>query len=150
MFLSACIKAPDFPDEPVIAYIGINKDTLIQNSLNSDSIFLKFSFTDGDGDFGTNPTDPIQNIILLDTRTGETHDRFKSPVIPKQGTNNGIKGEVTLRVFTTCCLFPEGFVPCDAPPQIPTDTLSFEIYITDQAGNESNHIISQSIILKCD
>ena len=145
-----CVNAPNYPDEPVIEFLEFSKDSLFQGSLNSDSLFLKFSFTDGDGDFGNEADDTEQNIFIIDNRTGLFHDQFKSPLIPKQGSNNGIVGEVTIRLFTTCCLFPEGIPACDNPPQYPYDTLSFEIFVVDRAGNESNHIVTEDLILICD
>lgn len=123
---------------------------MTQNSLNTDSIFVKFSFKDGDGDIGLEPDVFERNIFIIDNRTGDTYDAFKAPVIPEQGASKGISGEVTLRLFTTCCLFPDNIPPCESPPQYPTDELTLDIYIKDRAGNESNHITTTPITLFCD
>jgi len=123
---------------------------MIQNSLNTDSIFVKFSFKDGDGDIGLEPDVFERNIFIIDNRTGDTYDAFKAPVIPEQGASKGISGEVTLRLFTTCCLFPDNIPPCESPPQYPTDMLTLDIYIKDRAGNESNRITTTPITLFCD
>lgn len=147
--LKACINAPDYPDEPVIEYIGVSKSSMIQDNLNTDSLFLYFSFTDGDGDLGHNPNDTSRNVFIRDLRTGNIQDRFKSPYIPEEGIGNGISGDMQLLLYTTCCLFPNNIPPCSAPSQYPIDTLIYEIYIKDRAGNVSNTITTEPIILRC-
>ncbi|WP_235295697.1 hypothetical protein [Portibacter marinus] len=146
----SCINAPDYPVEPEIEYIGISKNTLEQNSLNTDSLFLTFSFTDGDGDLGHQPDDTSRNIFIRDLRTGNFQDKFKSPYIPEEGIGNGITGDIELLLFTTCCLFPDPSIPpCSAPDQYPLDTVIYEIFIKDRAGNESNRIQTEPIIIRC-
>jgi len=147
--LGSCINAPDYPDEPFIEYIGISKATLNQNSLNTDSLFLNFSFTDGDGDLGHNPEDTSRNIFIKDLRTGKFQDKFKSPFIPEEGIGNGITGDIRLLLFTTCCLFPDNIPPCSAPQQYPLDTVVYEVSLRDRAGNLSNKILTEPIVIRC-
>lgn len=145
----SCTKPPDYPDEPVITFQSLSKDTLLQSDLNSDSVFISFSYTDGDGDLGFSDRDTNQSVFLVDTRSGFIQDRFKLPQIPDQGTANGIFGTVKMLVYTTCCTFPNGIPPCSAPSQFPTDTVRYEIYMVDRAGNQSNSIITPPITLLC-
>jgi hypothetical protein len=146
----ACSKPPQYPDEPVIEFINLSKDTLSQSDLNTDSLFVRISYTDGDGDLGFSDKDTSQSIFIIDTRSGFIQDRFKIPQIPDQGTANGIFGEMRILLFTTCCIFPQGIPPCSSPRQFPTDTVVYEIYIVDRAGNESNRIQTTPITLLCD
>lgn len=145
----SCINAPDYPDEPVIEYIGISKNTLNQNNLNTDSVYLYFSFTDGDGDLGHAARDTFRNVFIVDTRTGNIQDRFKTPFIPLEGVGNGITGDIELLMYTTCCLFPDNIPPCSEPEQYPLDTIVYEVYLRDRAGNESNKITTEPIVLSC-
>lgn len=147
--LWSCSTPPDYPDEPVITFERISKDTLRQSDLNIDSLFLTFSYTDGDGDLGFSDSDTSQSIFVIDSRTGFIQDRYKLPEIPDQGTANGIFGEVKLMLYTTCCLFPQGIPPCSRPQAYPTDTVTFEVYMVDRAGNHSNTITTPPIILLC-
>lgn len=149
IIINSCTIAPDYPDEPVIEYIGVSKATLDQGNLNTDSLFVYFSFTDGDGDLGQQATDTTRNIFIIDSRTGNVQDKFKSPFIPEEGIGNGITGDVELLVYTTCCLFPDNTPPCEAPEKYPLDTIVYEIYMKDRAGNISNRIQSEPIILRC-
>lgn len=148
--LLACTNSPDFPISPVLEYVGASKTSMVQNSLNTDSIFIQINFTDGDGDIGDDADDLKQNLFLRDNRTGQFYDQFRIPEIPQQGAANGISGEVTIRLFTTCCLFPDGIPPCQAPPQYPTNELTIDIWLVDRAGNMSNIVTTDPIILLCD
>ena len=51
--LVTCIQPPDYPDIPELELIGLTKDTVMQSSLNEDSIIVVLSFTDGDGNIGS-------------------------------------------------------------------------------------------------
>lgn len=149
-FIVSCVQSPGFSDVPEIEFIGLSENSMIQSSLNSDSLFLKFSFTDGDGDIGFDNSTIDQNIFIIDNRTGDRYEAFKAPKIPEQGASKGISGEVTVRLFTTCCLFPDNIPPCERPPQFRTDTMTLDIFIVDREGNTSNTVTSSPIILFCD
>jgi hypothetical protein len=146
----SCVSAPDYPDEPFIEFMGMDKTSMVQNTVNSDSVFVFISFTDGDGDLGYGVTDTMTNVFIRDSRSGFIQDRFKTPEVPPEGANNGISGTLRILLYTTCCIFPEGIPPCAAPDQFPTDTLHYEIFLKDRAGNESNIIRTSDIILFCD
>ena len=145
----ACAADPGFSDTPEISFISFSKDTLIQNSLNTDSIEMVISFRDGDGDIGSGRDGITENIIVTDVRTGVIFDRFKIPDIPVSGVNSGIEGELTMKVFTTCCIFPDQTPPCFAPPTFPTNELQFDIEMKDDSGNISNKIRTGTITLLC-
>ncbi len=145
----SCTQPPDYPDEPVITFERTSRDSMIQGSQNQDSITIHFSYTDGDGDLGNE--DETFDVFVRDSRFPELdYATFILPFIPPRGTGNGISGEVSLVVFTSCCIFPPGTFPaCDNPAEFPRDTLQFEIFILDRSGNESNHIMTDDIILRC-
>ena len=145
--LGACIKAPDYPIEPVIELLGITSDTMIQDNFNSDSTIVVISFTDGDGDIGS---DNNLNVFVTDLRDNFVSDQYRIPRLDKPGSSNGISGELSITLYTTCCTYPNGAPPCEPSSQFPTNTLSYEIYMLDQAGHKSNIIRTPPIILKCD
>ena len=149
IILDSCIIAPDYPITPVIEYVGISKNSMKQSAINTDSIILTFTFTDGDGDLGQDARDTTRNVFIIDTRDGNIQDQFKSPYIPEEGIGNGISGDMQLTIYTTCCIFPDGIIPCTTDSPYLTDTLSYEVYIKDRAGNKSNIIITEPIILRC-
>lgn len=147
--IGSCLEPPDFADVPSISFIGMSKDSLMQGVFEEDSLRLRFSFEDGDGDIGRENNTPENNVFLLDTRTGQLDNSFGIPFIPQQGSSNGIEGTVELVIYSTCCIFPNGQDPCQTDPNFPYDTLQYEIYIVDRAGNESNRITTSAIRLIC-
>lgn len=143
--VSACIKKPDFPIEPKIEFVGLSDNIMVQNSFNTDSIVVTFSFTDGDGDIGDDTT----NIFVIDQRDGFQAAAFSINDIPEEGASRGIEGEISITIYTTCCIFPDGTPPCTGSLTYPSDTLIYEIYMVDRAGNESNRITTSPITLLC-
>lgn len=145
----ACVSDPNFAVEPKLEYIGISKNQMNQNSLNTDSLFLRFTFIDGDGDIGSESSGAL-NLFLTDTRTGRTYDSYKLPTIPVLGASKGVTGEVTVQVYTTCCIFPDPTIPeCESPDAYPMDTLTLDIQLMDRSMNASNIITSEPIIIFC-
>jgi len=120
-----------------------------QNSLNTDSLFITIGFKDGDGDIGSTPDESNDNIVVIDNRTQEIFDRYKIPEISEQGSQNGIEGDITIKLFTTCCIFPEPIPPCVNPVQYPENDISFSIFMIDDSGNNSDTISTPSITLLC-
>jgi hypothetical protein len=144
----SCVIAPDYPIEPVLTYSGISKNTIVQGVSNTDSLYISVEFTDGDGDLGNEDENKF-NVFLIDKRTGNLQDKFITPYVPPAGASNGISGEMQILVYTTCCFFPDNIPPCESPPQYPTDTIEYELYLVDRAGNESNHVDTESIVIFC-
>ncbi|MEO1262277.1 MAG: hypothetical protein AAFZ15_25955 [Bacteroidota bacterium] len=152
--LAACTNPPDYPVEPAIEFVSVSKDTLQRGSLFNDTTFIKFSFTDGDGDIGDDENGDELRLFLTDSRNGFVND-LRIPYVLEPGASNGIRGEITARVFTSCCIFPE------VPPfgvvdgclftwdEMPYDSLTYDIYIEDRAGNRSNIITTSPIYIRC-
>lgn len=146
ILISSCIQPPGFSVIPHIEFVALTKHTMEQSAFQTDSLWITFNFTDGDGDLGNKDT---FNVFLIDNRDGFVANKYTIPVIPEEASGNGIKGEVSLLLYTTCCYYSNGFPPCEPNPAEPLDTLSYDIYITDRAGNQSNIITTDPIILQC-
>ena len=84
-----------------------------------------------------------------DKRDGVESHSFAIPFIPPQGAANGISGEVSIIVPTTCCISENTPVACEPDPIDPVDTLIYEIRIKDRAGNMSNMVETAPIFLQC-
>ena len=145
-FIISCTRPPDYDIVPKITYRGITKTALRQGADNSDTLRIQFDFEDGDGDIGSQQTN---NIYVIDKRTGQVSDKFTIPEIPPEGASNGVSGTISILKFNECCIFPDGVPPCIVYTPQPTDTVVFEIYMMDQAGNESNRIQTDPIVLLC-
>ena len=149
---NACVQPPDYPNEPVIEFGRLNKNTIAQGNSGafSDTLAVIFNFTDGDGNIGYEG-DSI-DVFLMDSRD-DFINRFKLPVIPEEGSGNGISGEVTLKIpnkpFNICCTFPDGSSACQPNTTFPTDTFSYTIQIRDRSGTLSNKVQTDLITILC-
>ncbi|MEZ4951210.1 MAG: hypothetical protein R2784_17760 [Saprospiraceae bacterium] len=151
VFAIACVKPPDYPIEPLIDFLRLDKNTLSQGLDDQDFVLATISFTDGDGDIGSS-NDSI-SIVITDLRDNSINtSATELPEVPSQGAGNGISGEITFRLFQTCCIWPPQFqqAPCTPSSNYPVDTLRYEVFIRDKAGNESNRIVLDPIYLFCD
>lgn len=145
LLVVACTKPPEYPDQPVITFKGLNKNAMRQGFADEDSLRITLGFTDGDGDLGG---DNIQ-VFMRDTRLDTFAPSFALPRIPDQGRGNGISGEIYLNQLTTCCIFDNGQLPCTPSTTQPIDTFRYQIYIVDRAGNKSNIVSTSTIFLDC-
>lgn len=148
-----CLSPPDYPLEPVIEFVGLSKDTMVQDPLGkADTTLVVLSFTDGDGDIARSAQDSLPNVFVDNLETAEQVGGFKLDPIDEAGAENGISGELRLLLQTTCCDYPlfVNAVPCQPSREYPIDTLLTEAYIIDRAGNESNRVSLPPIYLRCD
>ncbi|HHM21422.1 MAG TPA: hypothetical protein ENJ20_05300 [Bacteroidetes bacterium] len=145
---AACSTPPDYPIEPVLEFVDVSKDTIRRGSFFNDTTFVTFSFTDGDGDIGDR--DSLQ-LFVTDSRNGFVND-FRIPFVLEPGASNGIKGEITVRLFSSCCIFPSDLFldGCtDIYDPMPYDKVVYDIYIKDRAGHQSNVISTTPIFIRC-
>lgn len=154
---SGCLRPPDYPDEPVIEYVGMNTTIVPQGSLNAPSseLTITIGYTDGDGDVGALSRDTFtNNIIYIDNRDG-VELTASVPFIPDLGSVNGISGTISFTLTNEnrgiCCTFEDkdGELPCTPSSRFTTDTLIYTIFVRDQAGNESNRIETEPIVILC-
>ncbi len=145
-FIFGCVTPPEYPKEPFIEFISLSKDTMLRG-ISVDQAFVTFSFTDGDGDIGSRDS---LDLYLTDNRDG-TVLRNRIPFVPELGSTNGIKGEITVKINSTCCIFPDPFLNgCeDVLPSFPYDQVRYSIYITDRAKNKSNVLEVDPIFVRC-
>ncbi|MFT4664385.1 MAG: hypothetical protein ACI8YQ_001011 [Polaribacter sp.] len=151
LVLSACRDPPDYPNEPVIEYIGSNKTAMTQGPSIGDFVFLTISFTDGDGDLGSSDFGDSTRVYYADTRLADPIVQSVSiPMVPELGSGNGISGEIRFKVPNSCCFYPPGFpIDCGPLEGFPTDTIVYDIFILDRKENKSNVVQSEPIILLC-
>jgi hypothetical protein len=137
-----CLRPPDYPIIPHIGFVRMSKNTMKQGDGSADSLRLYLSFEDGDGDIGSNDS---LNVFVTDTRQANaTPEPFRMPFVPEQGAKNGISGEISLLIYTTCCL-----PSCNSFLNKAQDSLFFDVYIKDRSGNKSNVVRTPFIGLKC-
>jgi hypothetical protein len=131
-------KVSEIPEVHFISYETYLIDTLNFTIKTGE---LVFSFQDGNADFGINSTifntDDTINLYLIPFRKldgaydpidedlyGRKYAIYNNEKLVRTGQNKTIKGEIKVRIFYF--LDP------------PYDTIRYDFYIVDRAGNESN------------
>lgn len=155
LLVCACGEiAPRFSNTPSISFKGIRKSPA--PAVLGDSVIVAIGFEDGDGDIGVQGTS--------DTRTKDFFSRvfkqFKGrrsavafdpsltdsrlPIFKPDGRPGSIEGTISYGFVIT----PPPFVVTDSASTIlPNDTLSFDISIADRAGNRSNPVTTDKIVV---
>jgi hypothetical protein len=146
MVMFSCARTPNISDIPEIEFISLSKNVMRQGIQDNDSLNIIISFTDGDGDLSS----PEPNIFVIDNRTDEVYASFSVPEIPTSGLTNGIVGTIEMTIFNSCCIYPDGFPPCERNVLFPENELTLDIYMIDRAGNKSNTVTTPVIRLLCD
>ena len=148
---ASCQKDPDqYPDEPLLYYQSTSP-RIVLNQDTASNIRIELKFTDGDGDIGMDPSENTMGIFLKDSRDTSSAD-FSYPhpfpyipdnVRPKKG---GLEGGIMLNLgrqyFTR-------FID-SLHLALRRDTMRFNIYIQDIAGNKSNVVTTDTIYIQLD
>lgn len=149
--LIACYERVELPAEPSLSFVGLDKSTILQGFSKEDSLTITLELKDGDGDIGFSTADSIVNSIYIrDLRTGNISEQFNIPEIPENISVNGIEAQLELKIYTTCCLFPDNIPPCSVIETYPFDTIIYEITIQDRAGNISEPVRTSPITILCE
>lgn len=128
MSVVGCGPDPLYPDEPILSFKTYNYN-------GSDSLTTVFSFTDGDGDIGVDPSGNDYNMLLTlyyKDQNGDyqaalfpaSPDTIKYPYrIPQlPDGQNGLEGDIHLVVNTTMITY---------------DTIRFNAFLVDQTNHRS-------------
>jgi hypothetical protein len=131
----SCNKKHKYDNIPKLTF-----SKLSQNSVQAGSdttLLISFLFEDGDGNigFGTN------NLFLKDSRDTQWLP-YTIPVIPEKfNPDNGLAGVMIVDYEAAFLLLRSDSL------HLESDTLTWDIYMKDQAGNVSNTITTSPLIL---
>lgn len=147
LFLVSCTKQPkDYPPEPQIYYQSITPRLLNLN--DTTSVVIQLTFTDGDGDIGRDRAETTKSIFLKDSRDTSSALFTISQPFPfiddyMRPTKGGLEGYLTIR------LGKQYFSIADSLHlALRKDTLHYNIYIKDDAGNISNVVQTDPLYLE--
>jgi hypothetical protein len=154
MFLHSCKKIEKLPPEPGIKFTSFELfDTTDILGNDTKGGRLKFYFEDGDGDLGLYPpsegsTSDTSNLFFtlyrisggVETPVVDNNDPLKPsdyriPYLERKGQNKILRGTISVTFFYTF------YSPAD------NDTIKYEFYIKDRAGNSSNTDSTCDIVL---
>lgn len=140
---ASCFKTPTYPVAPTLEFSNYNNVTMPYNTSSSPIGSMILNFTDGDGDLGKLDNADASSRIVLANNLYTKLDTFNIPIIPNKGTTNAISGTLEVKFD-----FLEGVCGALGVTQ-PTDTIIFNVYIEDRAGNKSNTITTPPLVIKC-
>ncbi|MGC9471756.1 MAG: hypothetical protein ACP5D1_09445 [Bacteroidales bacterium] len=148
-WIAGCRKIESYPPEPYIEYerfeVRDSTDMLGNQKLIGS---LWFYFVDGDGDVGaadTSDTSGKYNLFftMFEKIDGEFYEvgldklgepiRFIIPFMERTGQNKTLKGEINVEFEYYFNVF---------------DTIRYDFYITDRAGNYSNIESTPELVLE--
>jgi len=139
---SSCDTKNSVSKIPQIALIGFEpvSDSM---KVNIDTAAVLFSIVDGDADIGNDSV--ISVIYWMDSRyqsAGFNKTPFPAIDASIEDPKKGLKGTCFFQPFP----YPEP--RGDSLHTATGDTLSYEFYIKDRAGHESNHITTPTFIIR--
>ena len=132
IFALAC-EEPEDPRDPIpyIEVVSISPSIIKEFQ---DSVVIVLEYHDGDGDLGGIPADDA-NLFVVDRRINVPFEFRIQELVP-----GGVEVPITGRLNLTI----QNLFITDGGNQQQVD---FEIYAFDRAGNESNHEITQKILI---
>lgn len=149
--LNSCFKIKTYPPEPSVEYISF---VLVDSTdaLNNQVLYgeLHFSFVDGDGDLGfvestdtalesisktifITPFRKLNGVFVQDTPIIPMH--YRMPYFETGGNNKTLLGEIIVKDLNYY-------------PPFSGDTIKYEFYIKDRAGNFSNIEETEEVIIE--
>jgi len=138
LLLASCSKDSKKDPVPSISFTGIT-DTVMK-AASAEIIQVGINFSDGNGDLGVDPASGYFDIYTIDSRdSSEQGYYFPSDVPGLRRPGKALSGSFVLDLEAA-------FVEL-RPDHPKGDTLYYDIYIRDQAGNKSNRVRTPTIIL---
>ena len=127
----SCKKESSVNAKPVIKFVKINATDIQQFK---DSITIDIEYTDENGDLGED--NPDKNALYVkDRRLSKADFYFVNPLSPP-GSNVKIKGILSIKIKNAFLLGTAN-----------KEETTFEIKLSDRAGNWSNTIVSPEITI---
>ncbi len=118
--------------QPYIEFIDIFPKEVKQNS---DEILITIKYRDGDGDLGDNNPD-VKNVFLKDLRNSLYYS-FRLKQLAPDDAGIAITGKININMGSTIMV-----------SNADQEYANFGLFVIDRAGNASNIVVTDSIIVK--
>jgi hypothetical protein len=129
--LAACEKDKPLEDTP---YIEIASITPGNAQAYVDTVVITVFYRDGNGDLGENNPD-VYNLFVTDNRNNVTY-KYRVQQLAPTDANVAIQGNLKVELV--------------GPPIInggASESVSYSVYVTDRAGNQSNTATTEGITI---
>ena len=131
MLLVSCSKeTEEISTTPEITFETISPGTVKEFA---DSVVIQLTYTDGDGDLGENGSG-IENAFITDSRNNLMYT-FRIRQLAPDNANVIIRGKLNIVVPAVALVNTTST----------SETATFEVYIKDRAGHQSNTITTSSV-----
>ncbi|MFM7023511.1 MAG: hypothetical protein ACKOXB_11105 [Flavobacteriales bacterium] len=127
---SACKKEVE-STAPGITFKSISPSAV---EIGKDNITITFSYSDNDGDLGENSAD-VKNMFVKDNRNGVLY-QFRIPQLAPSGATIAIQGDLNIAMPNVG--ISDGKT---------SESATFDIYVKDRAGNQSNTVTSTTVTI---
>lgn len=114
---------------PAIEFVSVSSSSV---TAFSQPLTFTISYRDGDGDLGENDPD-VKNCYITDSRNSVTYE-FRIPELAPRGSSIIIDGNLNIDLQSV-----------GISDGVDSETATFDIYLTDRAGNVSNTVTSLSV-----
>jgi hypothetical protein len=131
-FFSCEKKIVAIAPEPHIEYVGVMPQVAKENITD---ILIMIKYRDGDGDLGENNPD-VTNAFVVDLRNMVEY-KLRIKQLAPDNANIAITGDLNLNIGATSIIGD-----ADSEP------LKYAVYIADRAGNKSNIVFTELIMLE--
>ena len=138
-FAPGCKKKNELSPIPLISLTGFGPDS-VKFGASEDTAFLSFTFVDGDADLGNTAINT--DIFLRDSRNGNVQG-YSFPEFPEAVRDP----EVGMTGSAIVVLYAAFLLPRDSIHAVTGDTVRYEVWVKDRAGNESNHFTTPDLYL---
>ena len=135
--LFACSNEKNFPKTPQLEVREFREEFVAIGNGTEKLIFWTLGFTDGDGDIGVRNDDDADNFLvtIFYIEDGETKEiegeSYRIPVVRNIRTEKGIEGSFEFEIEAALLGIENN---------ISLDSLIYEAFVIDRAGNESNKV----------
>ena len=139
----ACKKKNANSPIPVISFVSLQPDSVRAGS-SQDTAFLRFNFSDADGDLGNDPTAGNYDVFLRDSRDSAI-SRYLFPPIPDDARDpvEGLNGQGVIALLASKIIPRQ-----DTLHKKHGDTLTYEMWVKDQAQHTSDTITTTPLRVK--
>lgn len=135
ILLFSCNKVNKYAVTPKISFFQMTVDQMKAGQDTTFFVYIKFEDGDGDIGFGTN------NLFFIDKRDTDTV-AYEIPAIPDRfEPKRGLSGSLQVEILAAPLILRTDTIHKER------DTLVWDIYMKDQAGNMSNMVNSSPLIL---
>lgn len=131
--LISCKKeVVNVPPQPYIEFVDIFPKEVKQNT---DEILITIKYRDGNGDLGDNNPD-VKNVYVKDLRNNLFYT-FRLKQLAPDDAGIAITGKININMGSTIMV-----------SNADQEYANFGLFVIDRAGNSSNIVVTDSIIVK--